>query len=94
LRAREPARREAGEDSREKEIADETGLSEACKAMQRLIQKAFRSCRAEIVSRLALEIIERREVGAESNKHPFYARHKVRTIKKYSQKLVSILCYL
>jgi hypothetical protein len=84
LRAREPARGEAGENSGEEEIADEIGLGEACKAMQRLIQKAFRSCCAEIVGRLALEIIERREVGAESNKRPFYARHKVRIIKKYS----------
>jgi hypothetical protein len=84
LRAREPARGEAGEDSREEEIADETGLGKACKAMQQLIQKAFRSYCAEIISRLALEIIERREVGAESNERLFYARHKVRTIKKYS----------
>jgi hypothetical protein len=94
LHAREPARGEAREDSREEEIADEMGLGEVCKAMQRLIRKAFGSCRAEIVGRLALEIIERREVGAESNERPFYARHKVRTIQKYSQKLVSILCYL
>jgi hypothetical protein len=84
LRAREPARGEAGKDSGEEEIADEIGLGKAYKAMQRLIRKAFRSYCAEIISRLALEIIERREVSAESNKHLFYARHKVRTIKKYS----------
>ncbi|UPX14717.1 uncharacterized protein EKO05_0005192 [Ascochyta rabiei] len=45
--------------------------------MERLIRKAFDSSQAEVVGRLALEIIER-----------------LGTIKKYSQKLVSILCYL
>ncbi|KAE8822992.1 hypothetical protein HRS9122_10467 [Pyrenophora teres f. teres] len=56
--------------------------------------QAFDSSQAEVVGRLTLEIIERREAGAESNERPFYSRHRVGTIKKYSQKLVSILCYL
>ncbi|KAF1933795.1 uncharacterized protein M421DRAFT_88925 [Didymella exigua CBS 183.55] len=73
---------------------DNTGLRDVCKAIERLIRKAFDSSQAEVVSRLALEMIERREAGAESNKRPFYARHQVSTIKKYSQKLVSVLCYL
>jgi hypothetical protein len=90
LRAREPAGEEIDEDRQEEEMACEIGLGEACKAMQQLILKAFSSCRAEIVGRLTLEIIERREVGAESNKRPFYSKHQVRTIRKYSQKLVRV----
>jgi superfamily II DNA helicase RecQ len=90
LRAREPA---CG-DGEGEDVEEDMGLDDACKAMQRLIRKAFSSCRAEIVGRLTLEIIERREVGAESNERPFYSKQRVRTIKKYSQKLVSILCYL
>ncbi|KAF2828293.1 hypothetical protein CC86DRAFT_320984, partial [Ophiobolus disseminans] len=54
----------------------------------------FASCRAEVVGRLTLEVIERRETGAESNERPFYARHKVQTVKKYSEKVVQVLCYL
>ncbi|CAA9967161.1 ATP-dependent DNA helicase Q1 [Pyrenophora teres f. maculata] len=75
-------------------LQDDTGLRDVCKAMERLIRKAFDSSQAEVVGRLTLEIIERREAGAESNERPFYSRHRVGTIKKYSQKLVSILCYL
>ena len=62
--------------------------------MQQLVRKAFSSCRAEVVSRLALKIIKQRKIGAESNEHLFYAGHKVHTIRKYSQKVVSVLCYL
>lgn len=94
LRARQPACGEMDAHGKEEEPSDDAGLREACKAMERLIRNAFDSSRAEVVGRLTLEIIERREAGAESNERPFYARHRVRTIKKYSQKLVSILCYL
>jgi hypothetical protein len=38
--------------------------------------------------------MERREAGAESNRSPFYLRHQVRMIQKYSQKLIRITYYL
>lgn len=94
VRAVQPADGDMHVRSKEEVPADDPALRDVCKAMQRLIQKAFASSRAEVVGRLALEIIERRETGAESNERPFYARQQVRTIKKYSQKLVGILCYL
>jgi len=94
LRAVQPAGGETDAHGKEEEAADDSGLSDVYRAMQRLIRKAFDSCRPEIVGRLTLEIIERREAGAESNERPFYSRHRVRTIKKYSQKLIGILCYL
>jgi hypothetical protein len=62
--------------------------------MRSLIQKAFESSQASVVGRPALEIIERRETGASSNKSPFYTSHKVATIKKYSERLVAVLRYL
>jgi hypothetical protein len=37
-----------------------------------------------VVGRHTLELIERRETGAPSNEKPFYARQRVRTIRKYS----------
>ncbi|PVH90656.1 hypothetical protein DM02DRAFT_419052 [Periconia macrospinosa] len=94
LRAKQPVGGEIDAHGREEVALDETDLRDACKAMERLIRKAFDSCQAEVVGRLTLEIIERREAGAASNERPFYSRHRVGTIKKYSQKLVSILCYL
>ncbi|KAE8822995.1 hypothetical protein HRS9122_10470 [Pyrenophora teres f. teres] len=94
LRAKQPVGGEIDAHGREEVALDDTGLRHVCKAMERLIRKAFDSSQAEVVGRLTLEIIERREAGAESNERPFYSRHRVGTIKKYSQKLVSILCYL
>lgn len=66
--------------------------ADACKVMGRLVRKAFRS--SQVTSRPVREIIERRETGADSNQRPFYAEHKLVTIKKYSPKLTQILCYL
>ena len=92
------ARRLPGEaeDRRKKNKREghESDLADACKAMERLIRKAFHSSQPEMASRPVREIIERRETGAESNERPFYAGHKVSTIKKYSRKLIQILCYL
>lgn len=70
----------------------EPDLADVCKAMRRLVRKAFQS--SQLASRPVREIIERRETGADSNQRPFYAGHKVATIKKYGQKLTQILCYL
>jgi superfamily II DNA helicase RecQ len=80
--------RELPESSKEHEL----GL--ACRAMRRVIRKAFQNCRVEVVGRHTLELIERRETGAPSNEKPFYARQRVRTIRKYSQKLLHVFCYL
>lgn len=86
LEAREPPR--ANEEHKEHD------LGVACKAMRRVVRRAFQSCRAEIVGRHTLEIVERRETGAPSNEKPFYARQRVRTIKTYTQKLLHVFCYL
>jgi superfamily II DNA/RNA helicase len=76
------------------EGSEEQELSVACRAMRRVIRKAFRSCRFEVVGRHTLELIERRETGAPSNEKPFYARQRVGTIKKYSLTLLRVFCYL
>lgn len=94
LQARQPVEAETDDYGARGMADNDPMLRNVCKAMQRLIRKAFDSCRPEVVGRLTLEIIERRETGAESNERPFYAKHKVRTIQKYSQKLICILCYL
>jgi hypothetical protein len=66
------------DDSRERE------LSVACNAMRRVIRQAFHSCRFKVVGQHTLELIKRRKTGAPSNKKPFYARQRVRTIRKYT----------
>jgi hypothetical protein len=76
------------------EANKEHELGVACRAMRRVIRKAFQNCQFEVVGRHTLELIERRETGAQSNEKPFYARQRVRTIRKYSQKLLHVFCYL
>lgn len=72
---------------------DEDGLEDACRGMRRLIRAAFSKCRPEIVSKAALESVNRRETGADSNERPFYAGQQVKTIRKYSDSFVHILRY-
>ncbi|KAF3029138.1 hypothetical protein E8E11_000186 [Didymella keratinophila] len=83
LCARQPADEEVDVRGKREEGKD-SDLADACRAMRRLVRKAFHSSQPEIASRPVREIIERRKTGAESNERPFYSGHKVRTIKKYS----------
>ncbi|KAF1828019.1 hypothetical protein BDW02DRAFT_513530, partial [Decorospora gaudefroyi] len=62
--------------------------------MRRLVRQAFQTSRPEVVGRPALELIERRETGAESNEKPFYYNQKASTIRRYGEKLIGIVCYL
>lgn len=94
LRFRRPANGEREKEEDEVETEEERGLGEACNAMRRLIRKAFRTSRPEVVGRSALEFINRRETGARTNEVPFYSEQKVATVRKYSQRLVMVLRYL
>lgn len=94
LCARLPPEDQAAGSRQDVHNEDEAALVKACHAMQRLVQKAFRASRPEVVGRPALELIERRETGAESNEKPFYSHQKLNTIRRYSGKLTSIICYL
>lgn len=62
--------------------------------MRIAIKDAFAFCRSGDAGRAALELMERRETGANSNKKPIYTSHRVATIKAYSEHVVSILCYI
>ena len=64
---------------------EDKGLAVACKATRRLIRKSLAVCRPDIVSRSALEYVNRRETGEHKNERPFYSEQKVNTIRKYSR---------
>jgi hypothetical protein len=64
----------------EEEREDSAGLVVASRATRWLIRYAFKTARLGEVGRLALEAINRREIGEQSNKKLFYARQKVATI--------------
>jgi len=72
----------------------EEGLADACKATRRLIKRAIQTCRPNVVGKEALEHVNRREVGEQTNERPFYARQKVQTIRKYSDHWVKVLRYV
>ncbi|KAI1663136.1 DEAD/DEAH box helicase [Pyrenophora tritici-repentis] len=90
LAARLPADVTVG--SREGEV--DPALLRACTAFERQIRLAFDTAQPDIVGRAALEAIERRETGAETNEKPFYANQKSTTVKRYARVLVQILCYV
>ena len=73
---------------------DERGLEDACRGTRRLIRAAFAVSRPGMVSKAALESVNRRETGAETKERPFYAEQQVKTIRKYSDSWVQILRYV
>lgn len=73
---------------------DERRLEDACRGTRRLIRTAFATSRPGMVSKAALESVNRRETGADTNERPFYAEQQVKTIRKYSDSWVHILRYI
>ena len=73
---------------------EDEGLAVACRATRRLIRKSMAVCQPEIVSRSALEFVNRRETGESRNEKPFYGNQKVKTIRKYSRVWIKILRYI
>jgi len=80
--------------ARDELTADDKALQRVCTEARRVVRKAFRACRPEVVGRPALEMVERRESGAESNEKPFYSGHKASTVARYGEKMVAVLCYV
>lgn len=69
-------------------------MAQACIASQRLIRRAMNTCQPSIVGRSALGFVNRREVGEGKNERPFYAKHKAKTMKKYTAIWIKILRYI
>jgi hypothetical protein len=78
----------------EEDAKEAAALARACGATRRLIRHAWKVARPEVVGRPALEAVNRRETGEQSNEKPFYAGHKVQTIRKYSRVWTKMLRYL
>ncbi|KAJ9634928.1 hypothetical protein H2199_008792 [Coniosporium tulheliwenetii] len=85
----EPEPQQQPQDLEERE--GEERLADACKATRRLIKRAIQTCRHSIVGKKALDHVNGREVGEQTNEWPFYARQKVKTIRKYSDHWVKVL---
>lgn len=94
LAARLPPKAAPKPPTRDERDADERALYRACSAARHVVRRAFQTCRPEVVGRPALELIERRESGAESNEKPFYSGHKASTVARYGEQIVAVLCYV
>jgi hypothetical protein len=69
-------------------------LARVCLAMERLIWRAQKASTADVVGSAAVNYIERREVGGETNEKPFNASQKAKTMEKYAEVWKSIVAYV
>ena len=83
---------ESDEEEGEGDIDD--GLMLACQSTSRVIRKALSTCQQSNINRSVLEYINRRETGEKDNERPFYARHKVKTVKKYRTVWVKMMRFI
>lgn len=72
----------------------EAALERACQATERLFQKAMSICDPCIIPRAALLFVNRKEAGSGSNETPFYSRHSLDTLRKYTTVWTKTLRYL
>jgi hypothetical protein len=73
---------------------EEKGLFQACRAVERLIFKAQKASQAGVVGWPAINYINRREFGGDSNEKPFYTQQMAKTIVKYARIWIQIFCYV
>lgn len=72
----------------------EMALTKVCWAAQMVIWKAQQASRASVVGMAAMNYINRREVGNDTNEKPFNARQTEKTMIKYSGWWLEIIRYI
>ncbi|KAK4551607.1 hypothetical protein LTR86_011031, partial [Recurvomyces mirabilis] len=72
----------------------EAALARACQATRRMIRYGFQTSTVEHVVRVALEAVNRRELGLGNNEKPFYGQLKVQSLRKYMELWVRMLRYI
>ncbi|KAG9665746.1 hypothetical protein KCV03_g10303, partial [Aureobasidium melanogenum] len=70
------------------------GLERACAGTKRLIRRSLQCCKQHIVGRAALFLINQKQSGGTGPEKIFESNHDVKTVRKYSDKWIRILCYL
>lgn len=60
-------------------------MARVCLAVERLIWRAQKASRAEVVGSAAVNYIERREEGGETIEKPFNSSQKAKTMEKYGE---------
>ena len=70
------------------------GLERACAGTKRLIRRSLQCCKQHIVGRAALFLINQKHSGGTGPEKKFESNHSVKTVRKYSEWWVMILCFL
>jgi len=73
---------------------NERALRKLCQAVEMVIWKAQQASRASIVGRAAMNYINRREMGNNTNEKPFNASQTGKTMIKYSGWWIAIVRYI
>ncbi|KAH6628947.1 hypothetical protein F5144DRAFT_594835 [Chaetomium tenue] len=85
---------EGGDRDRDDRARSETALAIVLLAVERVIWRAQKASQVEVVGSAAVNYIERREVGGETNEKPFNAAQKGTTMAKYSESWKSLMAYI
>lgn len=70
------------------------GLERACAGTKRLIRRSLQCCKQHIVGRAALFLINQKHSGGTGPEKKFESNHGVKTVRKYSEWWIMILCIL
>ncbi|KAK4220398.1 hypothetical protein QBC38DRAFT_330062, partial [Podospora fimiseda] len=72
----------------------EEALSRVLLAVERVIWRAQRVSRVDVVGSAAINYISRREAGGDSNEKPFHAEQKGQTMERYTESWKSVVAYI
>ena len=72
----------------------EKALKRVCMAVEMVIWKAQKSSRTDVIGLAAMNYINRREMGNDTNEKPFNARQKAKTMIKYSRVWTEVVSYI
>ncbi|KAL8300987.1 hypothetical protein RB593_003818 [Gaeumannomyces tritici] len=85
--------KEMDPEAREK-AESEAALGVATLAMERVVWWAQRASHVEVVGSAAVNFVERREAGGESNEKPFHAGQKGQTMERYVETWKGVMAYI
>ena len=85
---------QGGDRDRDDRARSEAALTVVLLAVERVIWRAQKASQVEVVGSAAVNYIERREVGGETNEKPFNAAQKGTTMARYSESWKSLMAYI
>ena len=85
---------QGGDRDRDGRARSEAALAVVLLAVERMIWRVQKASQVEVVGSAAVNYIERREVGGETNEKPFNAAQKGTTMAKYSESWKLLMAYL